>query len=114
MDQEKFYVEIGQDLPNVLQDSEVLIKALRTELAKEGIEAEIDWNKDPNVTGNNRDVVLVILAVGVASVLVSHAVKKVIDALNGETTASEEVVVDAKIFKFRSASGKAAEQGKST
>jgi hypothetical protein len=79
---EPVYIHVGQDLPTVLEDSEQLRKALQQEFKKQGVEAEINWQHNPTSTETDRDAVLVILAVGAATVMIGTAVKRVIDALN--------------------------------
>jgi len=78
------YFELPGDLPAEWNDSEKIKKAIADELAKQEIAGEVDWRPDPLSTKKDRELVLVILAVGAASVLVAHAVKKVLDNINPE------------------------------
>jgi hypothetical protein len=97
MANESVYIDIGQDLPEVLQDSEKLRNAIRQEFKNSGIEAEIEWQPNPTSTGPDREVVLSILAVGAASMMIGNAVKRVIDAHNrgNPTVVTEKELIPA-------------------
>jgi hypothetical protein len=82
MPTEPIYIHISPDLPEVLEDSEQFRNSVQRELNDQGIQAQIDWQPNPASAEKDRDVVLVILAVGAAVVAVGTAVKKVIDAIN--------------------------------
>jgi hypothetical protein len=82
MESERIYIQVGQDLPDVLEDSEEFKKAVLGELKQDGVEAEVTWQHNPTSIEADREVVLLILAVGATALMVGTAVKRVIDALN--------------------------------
>ena len=96
------YFELPDDLPAEWNDSQKIKRAIADELAKQGISGEIDWRLNPLSKEKDKELILVILAVGAASVLVAHAVKKVLDNINPEKPTvvyekkSEPVVADGK------------------
>jgi hypothetical protein len=71
-------------------------------LAKQGISGEVDWKPNPLATEKDLELILAILAVSAASVLVAHAVKKVLDPIYPEKPTvvyekkSEPVLVKGK------------------
>lgn len=96
------YFELPEDLPAEWNNSQKIKRAIADELAKQGIAAEIDWRLDPLSTKKDRELILAILAVSAGSVLIAHAIKKVLDNINPETTkvvyekTSEPVLVKGK------------------
>jgi hypothetical protein len=98
------YFELPEDLPAEWNDSQKIKRAIADELAKQGISGDVDWRPDPlsTKTEKDRELILAILAVGAASVLVAHAVKKVLDIINPEKPTvvyekkSEPVLADGK------------------
>ncbi|MGA9669308.1 MAG: hypothetical protein WBQ94_08875 [Terracidiphilus sp.] len=96
------YFELPQDLPAEWNNSKKIKRAIADELARQGISGEVDWKPDPLSTKKDRELILAILAVGATSVLVAHAVKKVLDNINPEKPTvvyekkSEPVLADGK------------------
>jgi len=78
------YFELPEDLPAEWNDSQKIKRAIEDELAKQGISGEVDWKPNPLSTEKDLELILAILAVGAASVLVAHAVKKVLEPLYPE------------------------------
>jgi hypothetical protein len=90
--EEPIYVTYSEDVRQALARADVDLAALvRAELAKDGIQAQVQLAPDPTADGaEDRDVFLLILAGGVAASLVGSAVARVIDAVTQRRRAAME------------------------
>lgn len=83
MGQEKIYIDIAPELRELLDSNNVQPeRAIAAELEKQGVEATVDWDRNPTSAEPDRELFILILAGAAAVGVVAAAVAKVIDAVN--------------------------------
>lgn len=112
MAQEPVYVTYSEELRSVLAKADIDLAArTQEELTKQGIQGKVQLAPDPtSPTSEDREVFLLILAVGVTASLVGSAIARVIDAVtqSRRTEMQEQdlqVVLDGKGKPVRDRSG---------
>jgi hypothetical protein len=83
MADEPVYVTLSPEVADALSASNVdLEKRIKEQLKADGINGSVKWSKNPTATEPDRELVLTILAAGVAVSLLGTSVAKVIDAVS--------------------------------
>lgn len=89
------------------QQGVALEQEIKAELRKNGVSAQTEWRPNPLAEGpQDRELVLVILAAGVAASLVATAVAKVIKSVTGgRAPVTKRPALDGKGKPIRDANG---------
>jgi len=93
MNEERIYVEYSDELRSALAALDLdMPKLVQNELAKQNLHVKATEAPDPTSAGNgDRDLFLLIIAVGVSASLVAGAVARVIDAATKSKATEGEV-----------------------
>jgi hypothetical protein len=79
-EEQTVYFEIADELPAEWKSGSKLQSALEKQLAEDQVKAEISWEPSP-LPGEKKELVMAIIAIGATSVMVAHAIKKVLDRI---------------------------------
>jgi hypothetical protein len=90
--EQPFYVTYSEEVRSALAKQDIDMRGrIRDELARSGIQGQVDLAPDPtNPDAEDRDVFLIILAAGVTASVVGSAVARVIDAVTQQKHAAME------------------------
>lgn len=84
MPEERFYLKFSPEMNKLIRKDKVGIEArLRDELKKSGHDASFTYAPVPGSKSEDRDLVLLLLAAGLTTTLISTAVSRVITAIAG-------------------------------
>jgi hypothetical protein len=83
MSESEIYVDFSPEILSVLREQRVDLEAkLKEELSRRGVNATTAWAPNPTSKEEDKEVVLLILAIGATAAMVGSAAKAVIDAIS--------------------------------
>lgn len=83
MPEERVYVQFSPALRTLLSSADVDIETrIKSQLERQGLNATVKYERNPTSRAEDKELILLILASGVAAGLVGQAVKVVIDSIS--------------------------------